>query len=133
MGSKRYDKRVSRYVLGRCVAFPVLSVAAVLVTAPLVDYLLAIVKSPLLAAILDEAGHSTVAYSIYSSLGAASVFWAWRKVSGVPTRYVSGIFVTMEGDCTVKYYNTQRQGVKITAEPSYATFLYNGNIFVEGK
>ena len=133
MGSKRYDKRVARYVFNRFAASGAFPIAAILTTPLLTNYLLTVVQSPLLRAILDEVGQSTVAYSIYSSLGALSVFLAWRKVSSVPNRYVSGIFASMEGDCTVKYYNIERQGLKFTAQPSYATFLYNGNIFVEGK
>lgn len=137
IGSKKYDDRVSKYIQQRfysqSVALPTALSALAYWREDLINLsFLQIEKFALGKTIMEEFGIQMVTNCLYGTLTALFAFGLYRKLVDFPRRYVSGMFITLDGECSVKYFKLIRDGTRFKTVPMFATILSGDTIFIEG-
>ena len=132
MGSKRYDKHLNSAVKVRyftkLLAGPVIFASSLPVFNYIRDSIPTIMDCSILTKlILETYGVETISGIFTGFSGLTALYVLYRSVVKIENRYVAGIYVTVDGDISIKFFDLYWDWTKIiprlSTKPSFATIL----------
>ena len=132
MGSKRYDKHLSSAVkiryFTKSLAGPVIFASSLPVFHFMRDSIPSIMDCSILTkVILETYGVETMSGIFTGFSGLTALYVLYRSMVKIENRYVAGIYVTVDGDISIKFFDLYWDWTKIiprlSTKPSFATIL----------